>query len=130
MNRFGDLFLRLDDGSIWRLDLAQGSFERLADDRNDFCEKIDQGDVANDWLLIPLVDGLMAAGKTLGPERCYGFVIPPVVGGTYTVENIQPLPVVEVYCWTGEFHEKIRNLPDGTRIRLSVEDQASQPHKE
>lgn len=122
VNRFGDLFVVLDDGSVWRLDLGAGTFEKTAADRDEFCDHIDEGDNADTWLLVPLVDRLVAAGKVLSPGRCYGFRIPPVVGGAYSVDNINPLPVAEVYGWSGSFHEQIRDLPDGAEIELKVID--------
>ena len=66
MNRFGDLFLFTDDGKVHRLALDDGALEVLAESRDRFCDKLDEPGVANDWLLIPLVDELVAAGKILG----------------------------------------------------------------
>jgi len=63
MNRFGDLFLKTPDGSIHRLALDDGSLTILAESREQFCDKLDEPGVANDWLLIPLVDQLVASGK-------------------------------------------------------------------
>src|SRR4029079_5170484 len=55
MNRFGDLFLILEDGSVQMLDVGGGTLTRLADDRGDFCRRVDEGDHANQWFTIPLV---------------------------------------------------------------------------
>ncbi len=62
MNRFGDLFLILPDGSVSMLDIGAGSLTKLAESRDEFSRKIDEGDNAEDWLMIPLVDRLVAAG--------------------------------------------------------------------
>jgi Domain of unknown function (DUF1851) len=65
--------------------------ERLADSRDDFATRIDVGDNANNWLMIPLVDQCVAAGLTLSQDQCYGYKIPPIevgqCGGRYAVEN-------------------------------------------
>jgi hypothetical protein len=81
MNRFGDLFLVIDDGSVHMLDIGGGTLTKLAEDRDDFCRKIDEGDNANQWLMIPLVDGVVVAGLKLSPGQCYGYKRPPVLGG-------------------------------------------------
>src|SRR5262249_25703840 len=81
MNKYGDLLIVLDDGSVWMLDVGGGSFKKTAQSREDFCEKIDEDDNANDWLMIPLVDQLVKAGITLGPGECYSYRQAPILGG-------------------------------------------------
>jgi hypothetical protein len=58
MNRFGDLFLVFEDGSINVLDVGGGTLTRVAESCDDFCAKVDEDDNANDWLMIPLIDKL------------------------------------------------------------------------
>ena len=120
MNRFGDLFIVLDDGAVHMLDVGGGSLEHVATSRDDFIDKIDKEDNAANWLMIPLVDRLVAAGKTLSPGRCYSYVIPPVLGGSYELNNIITLSIVEHYGVYGSFHRQIKDLPDGTRVKLKV----------
>ena len=120
VNRFGDLFLTLDDRSIHMLDVGAGSLTRLADDREQFATLIDQGNNANDWLMVPLVDKLVAAGLTLRPGECYSYVQLPILGGDYTVENTRVVPLVQHYKAFGPIHEKLKDLPDGTRIKFDV----------
>ena len=52
--------------------------------RDDFASKIDEDDHAEDWLMIPLVDRLVAAGVLLKPGECYSFLTPPILGGDYS----------------------------------------------
>ena len=54
MNRLGDLFAIFDDGSIHMLDVGVGTLTRLADNRDDFSTKTDQGDNAENWLMLSL----------------------------------------------------------------------------
>ncbi len=65
VNRFCDLFLVVPDGSVHILDVGSGILTRLADDRDDFSRRIDEGNNAADWLMIPLVDELAASGLSL-----------------------------------------------------------------
>jgi hypothetical protein len=121
MNRFGDLFLVYPDGSVHLLDVGAGSVDRIADGRSDFLTRIDQDDNANQWLMIPLVDEAVAAGLRPGPGQCYGYKVPPVLGGEYTVENTSVLPIAEHYGFHAELHERIKDLPDGTEIQIVPE---------
>jgi hypothetical protein len=120
MNRFGDLFLIMDDGSVQMLDVGGGTLTKLAEDRDDFCRKIEEADNANQWLMIPLVDRVVAAGMKLSPGQCYGFKLPPVLGGEYTVENVAILPVAEHLAFHGWFHHQIVDVPDGGEVILNI----------
>lgn len=121
MNRYGDLFLVLEDGSVHILDIGNGTLDKLAQSRDDFCEKVDNDSNANDWLMIPLVDQLRHAGKELQPSQCYSFVIPPVLGGDFAVENTAILNIMEHYTVYASIHEQIKDLPEGSQVSLKTE---------
>ena len=120
VNRFSDLFVVLEDGSIHMLDAGGGTFVKIAEDRNDFCVKIDEENRANEWLMIPLVDEMVAAGVTLRVGECYGFKLSPVLGGQYTRDNIAVFPVWDYLGANGSIHEQIREVPDGAKVILEV----------
>ena len=100
---------------------AIGSLTKLAENRDDFATLIDEDDNADDWLMIPLVDRLVAAGVLLKPGECYSFLIPPVLGGDYTIENTVVLPIIEHYGVYGSYHEQLRGVPDGTKVVIKVQ---------
>jgi hypothetical protein len=68
VNRFGDVFIIADDGSVHRLDAAVGTLDRLADTRDQFADLIDVPQNANNWLMIPLVDQCVMPQLDLIPE--------------------------------------------------------------
>jgi hypothetical protein len=82
---------------------------------------IDEEGNAEDWLMKPLVDQLVAAGVLLQTGQCYSFLTPPVLGGDYTVQNTVVLPISEHYGVYGSYHEQLRGVPDGTKIVIKVE---------
>jgi hypothetical protein len=118
VNRFGDLIIVLDDRSVHMLDLGSGQLSRLADSRDEFAKLLDIDDNANNWLMIPLVDQLVAAGMILTPERCYGFKVPPVLGGSYDLENVVTVPLIERYSLMADILRQIKDVPDGTPVKL------------
>ena len=120
MNRFGDLFLVFEDGSVHMLDVGRGSLQRVADSRDDFANRIDQGDNANDWLMIPLVDELRAAGVVPGPSECYSYVQLPALGGDYTRGNVRVVSIAHQYKAFGPIHKKLKDIPDGTIVKFDV----------
>ncbi len=120
MNRFGDLFVVLDDGTVHMLNVGCGSLKKVAESRDDFGVLLDEGDNANVWLMIPLVDELVASGMTLQPGQCYCFRQPPVLGGNYTLENVGMLPVHDYYAGYGSIHRQISDLPDGSQVVIEI----------
>ncbi len=120
VNRFGDVFSVLEDGSVHLLDVSAGTFASVAKDRAHFAEEIDRHENANNWLAIPLVDQCVSAGLMLGPDRCYCYKVPPMLGGRYTFENVATIGIAEHYAFLGDIWRQTRDLPDGTQIRLVV----------
>jgi len=120
VNRFGDIFMVFEDGSVQKLDVGIGSLEKLADSRDHFAYLLDEENNANNWLLIPLVDQLVGDGVQLAPGECYSYVQLPALGGDYTVANTRVVPLARHYKAFGPIHERIKDLPDGTRVKFDV----------
>ena len=120
MNRYGNLFLIFNDDSVHQLDVSEGTIEKVAESEEEFCAKIDEDDHANQWLMIPLVDRLVGRGKPLQAGCCYSFIIPPILGGGYSVENTRTLNIAEHYSVYASIHQQIKDLPDGTQVVLKV----------
>jgi len=111
----------MDSGSVHLLHVCDGSIEKVAESRENFRRLVDEDNNGNDWFMIPFIDKLVGAGKLLKKGRCYSFVLPPVLGGEYTVENTCDLNVEEHFSVYASIHHQIKDLPDGTRVRLKVE---------
>jgi len=121
VNRFGDAFVVSDeDGSVHMLDIGAGTVARIADNRSHFADLLDTDDNANNWLMIPLVDECREAGMNLSPSQCYGFKIPPVLGGKYEPANVEPTDLAVHYSLLADVYRQTKDLPDGTPIREVV----------
>lgn len=122
MNRFGDLFVVLEDGGVHMLDVGAGTLTKVAENRGDFETKMDEDDNANQWLMIPLINRLVSQGIALANGQCYSYKRPPVLGGDYTVENVFVLPIAQHYGAYGSIHKQIKDLPDGTEVVFKATD--------
>jgi hypothetical protein len=122
VNRFGDLIIVADDGSVHMLDMGSGVLNPLADTCEDFYAKIDQDDNADNWLLITLTDACVAAGMALEPNECYGLTIPAFLGGKYAIENIKPMDMQVYYELTADIYQQAKDLPDGAKIQFKITD--------
>ena len=120
VNLFGDVFAVYNDGSVHMLDLGTGALERVADNREHFCDLADRDDNASDWLMIPLVDACRAAGLVLSSAQCYGFKIPPLLSGKYEVDNVAPRDLAEYFASMADLVRQTKELPDGTKVEIVI----------
>jgi len=90
VNRLGDVFIVAENESVLRLDTGAGICVEVARNREQFAQLLDAGDNAEQWLRIRVVDACRKAGMKLGAFECYGFRLPPTLGGRYEVGNLMP----------------------------------------
>jgi len=120
VNRFGDIFFVCSDDTVHLLDTGTGQATKVAENRNHFCELIDKENNANEWLLIPLIDSLVEAGKKLIKNQCYSFITFPGLGGQYVPENVEVCDLSVHYSVSGQIFEKIKDIPDETKVQFEI----------
>jgi hypothetical protein len=54
----------------------------------------------------------------LGKNEVYSFKKLPIIGGEYSVDNIEPTDISVHFTLTGMIHEQIKDLPDGTEVQI------------
>jgi hypothetical protein len=122
LTRFGDLFVRLPDDSIWRLESGCGAFERVADSKLHFAQILNQPELLAQWFLPSLIEELETAGMVLGEKQCYGFKVPPGLGGKISAANIKIARIEDYFIALGGIWNLLREVPDGTTVRFEVKD--------
>ena len=91
VNRLGEVFVIGENNAVLRLDAGLGTCAEIARDQNHFAQLLDSDKrLPNEWFRIRLVDACHQCGMTLRPDECYGFKIPPTLGGRYEVSNLKP----------------------------------------
>jgi len=103
------------------LDTGSGRMEMVANNYLDFLENKLFDELLDEVLLPNLVDKLNVDGITLNTGQVYSYLILPILGGAYDGSNIYPLEIYEHYNLTGEMHQKIRDLPEGTHVSINIE---------
>ena len=99
INRLGDAFVVLANDAVLRLDVGAGAVAEVASNREHFAKLLDRPDNAREWLRMELVDGCRQAGLELRPHECYGFKLPPTLGGRYEVANLKPTDLAVHYSY-------------------------------
>lgn len=99
VNRLGEVFVLDEDGAVLWLDVGAGTCERVASSREVFAQLLDSGANSSTWLRVRETDACRAAGMKLGPFECYGFRIPPTLGGEYRPPNLVPTNLAVHYSY-------------------------------
>jgi hypothetical protein len=99
VNRLGETFVTDETGAVLRLDVGAGTCERVASGREHFAQLLDSRGNSETWLRVSLVDACRRAGMRLGAFDCYGFRIPPTLGGGYEAGNLVPTNLAIHYSY-------------------------------
>lgn len=99
VNRLGDVFGVLETGAVIRLDIGAGACIEVARSREHFASLLNDAKNADEWLRIRVTDACRHAGMQLGRFQCYGFKIPPTLGGRYEVSNLVPTNLAVHYSY-------------------------------
>ncbi len=120
VNRLGDIVVVNEDNTVSFFDIGCGKLKPIADSKDHLSRLLDEDDNANQWLAIPLIDRLVDSGLVLKPQSVYGFKILPILDGSYEVDNFYVASIAEYYPFMGDIHGQIKDVPDGTQVRLKV----------
>lgn len=116
ISSLGDLFLRHDDGRVFWLDAGGGSLSEVAASTEEFKSLMVQPQNANEWFVPQLVGDILTQGKSIQPGECFGYSVPPVLGGSMDADNFEPTDLQVHFGILGQIHRQAKDLPPGTAI--------------
>lgn len=73
-------------------------------------------DKANEWFVPQLIGDILTSGKRLAPSECFGYKVPPVLGGEVQPDNFEPTDLQVHFGILGQIHRQVKDLPPGTPI--------------
>lgn len=116
---FGGQFT-IFDNRIWQMDPETGSLDAIADSLEEFCrellsdfEVLTGHPLANEW---QSANRSLPQGIRLLPKMLF------VMGGDYSVENLYQLDAVKGMQLRGDIATQIKDVPDGAKMKLVVEE--------
>jgi hypothetical protein len=122
VSTIGDMFLTDSNKRVYWLDVGGGEFKLIADTIEDFDEKLKNVDQLNEWFMIDLATELRNSDNKLKDGQLFSYKKLPIIGGDYTVNNFAPLDILEHFAYTGDLHKQIKDLPDGTKVKIKILD--------
>ncbi len=119
-NDFGNLIIKDIHGKFWRLCPEDVYCRVVAENRAELDALSHDQEFLGDWYMSSLVEQAKASLGPLQPGRKYHLVIPGVLGGAYSAENIRTVPQFEQIRFSGDIGRQIQELPDGAQVKLKV----------
>jgi hypothetical protein len=104
---FGDVIFRSDDG-FWWLDTVEGMLTLEWKHAQALEADLATPGGQDRYLLAGLALSAESRGLVPGADQVYGFKTPPVLGGSFNVDNVQTIDFVIGLSMAGQFHEQAR----------------------
>lgn len=121
-NDFGNLMIRDEDGRYWRLCPEDLYCRVVAGNREELDVLSTSPEFLDDWHMARLVEQATFKHGPLCDGRKYCLKIPGVLGGEYCGDNLVTVPLIEQIRASGDLAKQINDLPDGSKVQLSVVD--------
>ena len=117
-NDFGNLIIKDEDGRYWRLCPEDCYCEVIAANRAELDQLSIDLEFLHDWYMKALVSLASDKCGPLTDGRKYCLKIPGILGGAYGGDNLATAPQVELVRFSGDLARQIKDLPEGSPIKL------------
>jgi len=121
ISALGDIFLLGEDSAVYWLQTDSGNLTKVAESLGQYEQFLSEEEKVDNWFLPALVEKLLSVGKTLKENEVYSYKKIPVIGGEYSVDNIEPTDMSVHFAFSGQICEQIKDLPDGTKVNIKYE---------
>lgn len=120
-NFFGNIIFSDREGKFWRLCPEELSCDLIAVDEMGLDDVMSGEEFKTDWEMKNLVEIATSKLGDLQEGRVYCLKFPPVLGGLYDESNIGTIAHEELIRFSGDMAFQIKDLPDGTKIKINIE---------
>jgi len=116
ISSLGDMFLTDAEGHVHWLDAGAGRLTQIASSVDEFQQLRQQPAKAEEWFVPQLVGDIMQSGLCLASAQCFGYKLPPVLGGQMQPSNFEPTNLSVHFSILGQINRQAKDLPAGTPI--------------
>jgi len=114
---FGEPFVQdRKSGSVYFLSVADADLTKVADSPEEFKEKLNDDEFTKEYFPTQAVGDLKESGSVLNAGQVYSYKVPPMLGGEFVPENIEPCDISVHFSILGQIHEQVKDLPEGAEI--------------
>jgi hypothetical protein len=123
ISALGDLFVQNAIGQVFWIDTGWGQLTQVAESADAFKQLLLQPENLDAWFVPQLVGDLLTSGKQLKPGECFGYQVPPAIGGAITPENFEPIAAIVYFDLLGQIQQQVQALPIDQPIdELTIKD--------
>lgn len=119
-NAFADLFLCDENGTIFRLDVAAGKLDKVADSDAEFRGLVERSEKREEWFAESEEAASAARGLMPNENQCIGFTVPLVFAESGATNTPYIVDIYDHVAFLGDIHRQIATLPNGSSVRLVV----------
>ncbi len=116
--QFGNALVRNEERSYFRIMPEEWQCELIATSTAELERKRKTGEFIRDWEMSALVCRAKAAHGLLAEGEVYCLVIPGLLGGKYSQENIRKISLQEVLSYCGDMARQMDGVADGTEVKI------------
>jgi hypothetical protein len=120
VNSMGNVILRDENQCHWRICPEELSAEIFAETPEELEAAYADAERKADWQMSALVSALVQEYGELELGECFGLVIPAVLGGEYSTDNIRRRDLYEYLRFAGDLANQTKDLQDGATVTFSI----------
>lgn len=121
VSTLGDIFLIGQDDAVYWLQTDCGDLTKVAETLEEYEQFLGDEENIDNWFLPLLIENLLASGKLLKDNEVYSYKKIPVLGGEYSVDNIEPTDMSVHFAFSGQICEQVKDLPNGTTVNIKFD---------
>jgi hypothetical protein len=120
-NAFGNVIFTDAVGQYWRLVPEELKGDVIATNETEYAALRKDEEFMIDWQMDNLCIMAREALGELKDDKRYCFKLPPVLGYSYSPENMGMTNLSDLIGLAGHIGKQIKDLPDGTKVRFKIE---------
>jgi hypothetical protein len=97
-----------EDGTVHVLDAGPGTLQQVSACTDEFRKRLRQKDFVIEHFAPIIVVRMRERGQALGPGQLYGFKTPPLLGGEYSADNLEPTDIDVHFALLGQIQQRAR----------------------
>ena len=120
VNSMGNCFVQDCNLHFWRICPEDLTAEIVARNDDEVQLVFSDEEFKADWQLLGLIDPAEEHFGVLEAGECYAMIIPAIMEGEYSIENLRVCSVYEYLSLSGEMAFKTKDLKDGDQFEIYV----------
>ena len=104
---FGDWIFGAPNGSHWHLDLLEGRFRQITKGSKEFNKKKRKDKYLDEWFGADWASIALQNGLIPSHDECLGWKVLPILGGPFSLENIDVYPLAAYQSINGQVFRQL-----------------------